>query len=55
MMNCKDILRIVNPPIWSLYPQIVYANNKLYRSFQSIEIESDMRMLAINMIMDGAY
>lgn len=54
-MNCKDILRIVNPPIWSIYPRIVYINNKLVRSFKSIQIEGDMKILAINMIMDGEY
>ena len=54
MMNCKDILKIVNPPIWSIYPTIVYIN-KLVRSFKSIQIEGDMRVLAINMIMDGEY
>ena len=55
MMNCKDILRIVNPPIWSIYPEIIYTNNKLCRSFKSIEIESNMRILAIDMIIEGEY
>lgn len=55
MMNCKDLLRIVNPPIWTIYPEIVYTNNKLFRSFKSIEVESNMRILAINMIVGGAY
>ena len=55
MINCKGILRIVNPPIWTIYPEIVYINNKLYRSFNSIKIENDMKILAIDMIMDGAY
>lgn len=54
-MNCKDLLRIVNPPIWTLFPEIVWQNNKLYRSFNSIHIESDMRILAINMIVGGEY
>ena len=55
MMNCKDMLKIVNPPIWLIYPTIVYINNKLVRSFKSIQIEGDMRVLTINMIMDGEY
>lgn len=54
-MNCKDILRIVNPPSWTLYPEIVWQNNKLYRSFKSIAIAHDMRILAINMIIEGEY
>lgn len=52
MMNCKDILRIVNPPAWTIFFSI---NPKLCRSFKSIEVEHDMRILAINMIVDGEY
>lgn len=55
MMNCKDLLMIVNPPIWTIYPECVYRNNKLYRSFKSIQIEGDMRILAIDMIVGGEY
>lgn len=55
MMNCKDLLSIVNPPVWTLFPEIVWRNNKLYRSFKSIEIAHYMRILAINMIVEGEY
>ena len=55
MKNCIDLLEIVNPPAWTLYPEIVWQNNKLYRNFKSIAIEHDMRILSINMIMDGEY
>lgn len=51
MMNCKDLLRIVNPSILEMYPQIYGISCR--RNFKSME--SNMRILAINMIMDGAY
>lgn len=52
MMNCKELLRIVNPPTWTIFFSI---NPKLCRSFKSIDIEHNMRILAINMIVDGEY
>ena len=52
MMNCKDILRIVNPPLWTVFFTI---KPRLCRSFKSIEIEYNMKILAINMIVDGEY
>lgn len=55
MMNCKELLEIVNPPIWKFYPEIVWSNNRLCRSFNSLKISHDMRILAINMIVDGEY
>lgn len=54
-MNCKDLLMIVNPPAWTLFPEIVWQNSKLYRSFNSIKIDGDMRILAIDMILGGEY
>ncbi len=50
MMNCKDLLRFVNPSILEMYPVILIG---MRRNFKSMETK--MRILAINMIVDGEY
>jgi len=51
MMNCKDLLRIVNPSILEMYPQ--FYGISCIRNRKTME--ANMRILAINMIVDGAY
>ena len=48
-MNCKDLLRIVNPSFLEMYP-LFYGLRRNRKS-----MEANMRILAINMIVDGEY
>lgn len=49
-MNCKELLRIVIPPIGKLFPMYGISCRRNFKS-----MEADMIMLAINMIVDGEY
>ena len=56
-MNCKDIIRCVNPPITQIYPPLSLFTIRLQRSRSKLVKETYFAMMCISMqmIIGGEY
>lgn len=57
MMNCKDVINAINPPITQIYPPLTKFTIMMYRRRSKLvkETHFTMKCISLQMIIGGEY